>query len=88
MFAILYGLCKVHKQLVDDCRPFRPSISATSTKTLAYNLTKFLVPLLQPITTNMFTVKKSFELAKEIADHVPGLSMASLDLESFFIKTP
>ena len=23
-FGILYGLCKVHKQLVDNCPPFRP----------------------------------------------------------------
>ena len=50
-FGILYGLCKVHKQLVDNCPPFRPIKSAIKTPT--YNLAKFLVPLLEPITTNM-----------------------------------
>ena len=77
--AILYGLCKVHKQLVDKCPPFRSIMSAIKTST--YNLAKFLVPLLEPITTNMCTEKNSSEFAKEIADQGPGLLMASLDVE-------
>ena len=52
-FGILYGLCKVHKQLVDNCPPFRPIISAIKTPT--YNPGKFLVSLLEPITTNIYT---------------------------------
>ena len=77
-FGIFYGLFQVHKQLVDNCPPFRPIMSAIKTPT--YNLAKFLVPLLEPITTNMYTVKNSFEFAKEIADQDPGLFMASLDV--------
>ena len=46
-FGIIYGLCKVHKQLVGNCPPFRPINSAIKTPT--YNLAKFLVPLLEPI---------------------------------------
>ena len=42
-FGILYGLCKVHKQLVDNCPPFRPIMSAI--KTPKFKLDKFLVPL-------------------------------------------
>ena len=57
-FEILYGLCKVHKQLVDNCPHFRPIMSAI--KTLTYNLAKFLVHHLEPITTNMYTLKSSF----------------------------
>ena len=57
-------------------------------KTPTYNLAKFLVPLLQPITTNMYTVKNSFEFAKEIADQDPGLFMANLDVESLFTNIP
>ena len=57
-FGILYGLCKVHKQFADKCPPFRPIMSAIKTPT--NNLAKFLVLLLQPITTNMYTVKNSF----------------------------
>ena len=40
--GILYGLCKVHKQLIDYCPPFRPIMSAI--KTPAYNLGKFQLP--------------------------------------------
>ena len=68
-FGILYGLCKVHKQLVDNCPPFTPIMSAIRTPT--YNLAKFLVPLLETITTNMYTVKNSFEFSKVIADQDP-----------------
>ena len=85
-FGIFYGLCKVHKQLADNCPPFRPIMSAIKIPT--NNLAKFLVPLLQPITTNMYTVKNSFEFAKEITDQDPGLFMANLDVESLFTNIP
>ena len=81
-FGILYGLCKVQKQLVDDCPPVRPNMSTTKTST--YNLAKFLVLLLDPITTNMYTIENNFEFPKEIADQEPGLFMSSLDVESLF----
>ena len=61
-FGILYGLCKVHKQLVDNYPSFRPITSTIKTPT--YNIAKFLVPLLEPITTNVYTVKNSFEFAQ------------------------
>ena len=32
-FGILYGLCKVHNQLFDNCSPFRPITSAIKTRT-------------------------------------------------------
>ena len=51
-------------------------------------LAKFLVPLLEPITTNMYTVKNSFEFSKEIVDQDAGLFMASLDVESLFTNIP
>ena len=85
-FGILYGLCKFHKQLVDNCPPFRPIMSAIKTPT--YNLAKFLVPLLEPITTDMYTVKNNFEFVKEIADQDPGLFMVSMDVESLFTNIP
>ena len=43
-------------------------------KTATYNSAKFLVRLLKLITTNMYTVKNSFEFAKEIADQDSGSS--------------
>ena len=57
-------------------------------KTPTYKLAKFLVPLLEPITTNMYTIKNSFEFSKQIADQDPGLFVASLDVESLFTNIP
>ena len=85
-FAIFYGLCKVQKQLVGICPSFIPIMSATKTPT--YNLANFLVPLLDPITTNMYTLKNSFEFSKDIVHQDPGLFMASLDVESLFNNIP
>ena len=38
--GIMYGNCKVHKQQVDGCPPFRPILSALQTST--YNLATLL----------------------------------------------
>ena len=48
--GIMYGNCKVHKQQVDSCSLFRPILSALHTPT--YNIAKFLVPILNPLTKN------------------------------------
>ena len=58
----IYGICKVHKQEVDGCPPFRPILSVLQTPT--YNLAKCLVPILDPLTKNEYTVKNSFLLLK------------------------
>ena len=53
---IMYGSCKVHKKYVDGCSPFRPILSDLQTP--IYKLAKYLVPILQPLTTtNKCTVK-------------------------------
>ena len=85
-FGILYGLCKIHKSLIDNCPPFRHILSAI--KTPSYNIAKYLVPILEPISTNKFTIKNSFEFAKEVIEQDSGLYMASLDVESFFTNIP
>ena len=81
-FGISYSLCKIHKSLIDNCPPFRPILSAI--KTPSYNIPKYLAPILEPITTNKFTTKNSFEFAKEVIEQDSGLYMASLDVESLF----
>ena len=63
-FGILCGLSKVHKKLFDNCAPFRPIMSAIKTPT--YNLGKFLILLLEPITTSMNTVKIVLNLPKKL----------------------
>ena len=81
--GILYGLPKVHKI---NC-PVRPILSAIGTYN--YKLAKFLVPLLQPITSNQFTVKDSFSFVNEISSY-PNQSyfMASFDVASLFTNLP
>ena len=78
--GIMYGNCKVRKQQVDGCPQFRPILSASQTP--AYNLAKFLVPILTPLTKNEYTVKDSFQFAEEISEQDPTLTMGSLDGDS------
>ena len=85
-FGILNGLCKIHKSLIENCPAFRPILSAI--KTPSYNIAKYLVPILEPITNNKFTIKNSFEFAKEVIEQDSGLYMASLDVESLFTNIP
>ena len=72
--------------MIDNCPPSRPIMSAIKTPT--YNLAKVIVPILELIATNMYTVKNTFEFAKETADQDPGLFMANLDVESLFTNIP
>ena len=72
--------------MTDNCPPLWPNLSAI--KTPSYNIAKHLVPILEPITTNKFTIKNSFEFAKEVTEQGSGLLMASLDVESLFTNIP
>ena len=84
--GIMYGNCNVHKQQVHGCPPFRLILSALPTPT--YNLAKFLVPILNPLTKNEYTVKDSFQFAEEIGEQDPTLTMGSLDVDSLFTNIP
>ena len=57
-------------------------------KTPSYNIAEHLFPILEPITTNKFTIKNSFEFAKEVIEQDSGFYMASLDVESLFTNIP
>ena len=65
-FGILYSICKIQKSLIDSCSPFRSIFSAIETP--YFNTAKHLVPILEPITTNKFTIKNIFEFAKEVME--------------------
>ena len=67
--GIMYGNYNEHKQQVDGCPLFRPVLSALQTPT--YNLAKFLVPILNPLTKNEYTVKDSFQFAEEVCEQNP-----------------
>ena len=56
--VIMYGSCKVHRKCVHGCPPFILDLSALQTPA-TYKLAKFLVPILEPLTTNKYTIKKN-----------------------------
>ena len=82
--GILYGLPKVHKI---NC-PIRPILSAIGT--FNYNIAKFLVPILNPLTQNEYTVKNSTEFAKELNSLTLSepFFLASFDVKSLFTNIP
>ena len=79
-------LGKVHKETNNGLPPFRPILSAIGTPT--YDLAKFLLSFLTPLTQNEYTVTDSFHFAEEICKQDPNLYMASLDVDSLFTNIP
>ena len=80
----MYGLPKVHK----TDTPLRPILSANNTS--SYNLSKFLVPKLNHLTTNEFTLKNSYEFSNFITT-IPNSNnyvMCSFDTVSLFTNIP
>ena len=65
---------------------FRPILSAINTP--GYNVGKFLIPILEPLTHNEFTIKHSFSFAKDVTTYDSLLYMVSLDVESLFTNNP
>ena len=84
--GVLYGLCKVHKEVVGDSPPFRPILSSIGTS--SYNIAKFFVPILKDYTVNEYTVKDSFAFAKDISLQDGSLYMTSFDVDSLFTNIP
>ena len=84
--GIMYGLAKVHKIVRDGLPSFRPILSAIGTPT--YTLAKFLVPILEPLTTNEYTIKDSFTFAEELQSFDSKLVMVSFGIESLFTNIP
>ena len=84
--GVLYGLCKVHKAIIDVCPPFRPILSVTGT--LTYEIAKFLEPILSCLTINELTVKGSFLFGEEIVEQGSSFYMGSLNVDSLFTNIP
>ena len=49
-------------------------------QTSRYNISKFIVPILNPLTKNEYTVKDSFHFTEEICEQGPTFSMGILDV--------
>ena len=82
----MYGLCKVHKDIIDNFRPFRPILSTINTPT--YKLAKFLVPTLKSLSSNESTVKNLFAFAEGILEQDSACFMGSLDVDFLFTNIP
>ena len=78
----MYGSAKVHKIVTDGLPSPRPILSVIGTPT--YKLAKFLVLMLEPLTTNEYTIKDSFTFAEELPSFDSKLVMTSFDTESLF----
>ena len=87
--SIKMSYSKFFQQVIDQesyMPNLRPILSAIYTP--GYNLAKFLIPILEPLTHNEFTVKDSFSFAKEITNYDSSLFMSSLVVESSFTNIP
>ena len=73
-------MAKVHKPVKDWCPSLRQVLSAINTP--SYKLSKFLVTLLTPITSNDYTIKYSFSFVEEVSSFDYVHSMTSFDIES------
>ena len=80
--GILYGLPKIHKEDFATKFQFCPIL-------VAYNqasnkISKFLLPILSPLTTNQYTVLSSYEFPKKISEikNSEKYPMASFDIEN------
>ena len=60
----------------------RPILSAINNP--RYNLAKLLMPILEALAHNEFTVKDSFSFPKEITEYDSSIFIASPDVESLF----
>ena len=81
-FGILYGLPKVHKENV----PLRPILAAYNCP--SFPLAKFLVPLLNNLSTNQYTLSNSSQFVPQILVQNPDNFMVSFDVCSLFTNVP
>ena len=86
--GVLYGLPKIHKIDFSTKFQFRPILAAY--KMPNFNLAKFLIPFLYPLTTNEYTCVNSYSFAKEISKYTnaDNLFMASFDVVDLYTNIP
>ena len=86
MPGIMYVSFKVHKKCVDVFPPFIPILSALQAPT--YKLAKFLLPILEPLSTTKYTVKFEFKFATKIVEQDSSNFMCRLDIDSLSTNIP
>ena len=75
-----------HENIGKQGTLLRPIISQIGSYT--YELAKFLVPILMPLTTNQYTVKDSFSFVNSLMSLQNVSFMASFDVVSLFTNIP
>ena len=82
--GILYGLPKIHKPNI----PIRPIISSIGS--FNRKLAQYLVPILNPIAINQYTVSKTSDFVDDLKQlhYQHDVYMASLDVTSLFTNVP
>ena len=84
--GIMYGSCKAHKRCAYGCPPFRPILFALHSPT--YKLDKYVVVVLEPLTTNQYTFKDSFNFTTELVEQNSSNFIGTKDIASLFINIP
>ena len=82
--GILYGLAKIHKPGV----PLRPILAAYNTPT--YKLSKFIIPLIDHLASNSFSLKNSYNFVEQVKSLYidPSHHMVSFDVKSLYTNVP
>ena len=86
--GILYGLPKIHKVTFEAEKLYRPIFAAYNCA--SYNLSKFLVDILNPFAENCFTLKNSHEFRQQV-ENIPISDknvMASFDIKDLYTNVP
>jgi len=86
--GILYGLPKIHKPDFSSRFQCRPIFAAYNTP--SFNIAKYFVPILKPLTVNEFTVDNSSKFSESIilVPNADDTFMASFDVENLFTNIP
>jgi len=86
--GILYGLPKIHKPNFSTAYQFRPIFAAYDTP--SFGIAKYLVSILNPLTTNSFTVKNTYDFVDTIVNFPDAdkYFMCSFDVENLFTNIP
>ena len=87
--GVMYGLPKIHKPDFANKYQFRPIFAAYNNP--CFQLAKFLVPVLEPLTTNEYTVDNSYTFVsslKQFEGQADNLFMASFDVDNLYTNVP
>ena len=83
-FGILYGLPKIHK---GNAVPLRPILAAYNLPN--FKIAKFLVPLLNDLAKNRYTIQNSYSFSSELVQCLnPDNVIVSYNVESLFTNIP